>query len=940
MLEGLLGVPLHFTIEFFGFLTAAGATLLAISKRELIPGSPFERYTAAMGFLSLAVAQVIHGGAFLPGGDGATLITSLHLLALSLVMLGVVGGLREKVSAAAVWGFDRPLSFGPVIAGLIVGLMAFAASTGGGPRSHRRLGVWALLLGASDLVLGFDPVARFNAGVVSAEAYAAHGLKLAAFFALASWVWTGTRSSIRLRFVVSFATLLVLVVLTLATALTGVISNSVESEELKRVQREGDARVQELSRLSGQMKLDIDQLAGTDFIQRALAQRDRPGLKSIAEGFNRGRGEDLFEDVDFVLFLDPRGRLLAYDAQGPYRPVETESGAIRTRPRRLRQTDILSIAGSEVVKEARGPGTGVVSSLETLGSRMVGVIAATEVAGSGDRPQQPGLMVMGGFIDYLELQQLIQTETGGAAALATPEGRIVASTFIDVDVDAGSRILFPTGVRRQLARSGAVARTDVIDSRSFFMSYRQLTTPTNKPVAALVIASGSELVTRTRDDVTRTLFLVAMAIGTFVLMLAWLSGRRITRPIKMLTDTAHAVREGDLTAQTAISGEDEVGQLGETFNEMTGSLLRMTGDLREAAREEHELRARIEAIIESMADGLVALDSERRILAFNREAEHLTGVRASNALGRLAEDVLDVRDAQGEKAHLPMYDLAEGSVGNVFVVNRAGRKVSVAVTSAVLHDEDESAIGGVAVFRDMSREFEVERMKSEFLSNISHELRTPLTPIKGYAEILTRKEVSPQKAKQFVGGILDSTLRLERIVELLVDFAALEAGRLSPRAKPVNLGGVLEELADGWTGRAGGHQLVVDLDTSLPSVLGDERLLRRSLEEVLDNAIKFSPRGGVIRLEARTVVLSDDRRPGRRAVEVTIADEGIGIPEDQIGSIFSDFRQLDGSETRTYGGLGLGLSFVQRIIEEHGGYIDVASRVEEGTRFTITIPAH
>jgi PAS domain S-box-containing protein len=940
MLEGFLGVPLHFTIEFFGFLAAAGATLLAVSKRQLIPGTSLESYTAAGGFLSLTVAQVLHGGAFLRGGDAATTITAFHLLGLSLVLLGVVGGLRQKVSAAAVLGFERPLALGPAFAGLILGLMAFAGSAKGGPRSHRRLGIWALLMGASDLVLGLNPVARFNAGVVSVEAFAAHGLKLAAFIALSSWLWTGTRSSIRLRFVVSFAALLVLVVLTLATALTGVISNSVESEELKRVQREAEARVEELSALSGEMKSDVDQLAATDFIGRALVQRDRKGLKSIAEGFNRGRGEDLFEDVDFVLFLDPRARLLAYDAQGPYRPVETKSGARRTRPARLGQTDILAIAGSEVVEEAAGPGSGVVASLETLGGRMVGVVAAAKVPAPGEGRDPAGLLVIGGFVDYLELQKLIQTETGGAAVLATPEGKVVASTFIDVHVEAGARALFPTDVRRQLARSGAASRTQVIDSRSFYMSYRQLTTPTNVPVATLAIASGSELVTRTRDDVTRTLFVVAMAIGGIVLLLAWMSGRRITRPIKMLTDTAQAVREGDLSAQTAIRGEDEVGQLGETFNEMTGSLSRMTRDLREAAREEHELRARIEAIIESMADGLIALDSERRILAFNREAEHLTGLRSVSAMGKLAEDVLDVRDHQGEKVRLPVYDLAEGSVGNVFLLNRAGRKVSVAITSAVLHAEDESAIGGVAVFRDMSREFEVERMKSEFLSNISHELRTPLTPIKGYAEILARKEVPRDKARQFVGGILDSTVRLERIVELLVDYAALEAGRLSPRAKPVNLGGILQELADTWRERPGIHEIVLDLDTGLPPVLGDERLLRRSFEEVLDNAIKFSPQGGIIRIEARTAAISEEGRPSRKVVEVTIADEGIGIPEDEVGSIFSDFRQLDGSETRTYGGLGLGLSFVQRIVEEHSGHIDVASRVEEGTRFTITIPAH
>ena len=933
MLDGFLGVPVHFTVEFFGFLAAAGAAFLAVSKPHLIPGTRFDRYTAGIGFGALAVAQVIHGGSFIEGGDGANLIIALHLLSLALVLLGVVGGLRQHVPVAGVLGIEQPLTLGPGAAGLVLGMMAFAGSMRGGPASHRRLAVWALLLGAGDVVLGLDPTARFSAGLVSAEAYVAHGLKFAAFVALSSWLWTGTRSSLRARFVVSFAALLVVVVLALATALTGVISNSVEREELKRVQRESDARVQELVALERDLKQDVEQLSGTDFIARALAQGDRSRLRSIARSFNKGEGADLFEDVDFVLFLDRRNRVLAYDAEGPYDPT-------KERPERLRSSDVVAIAGSDVVREAAGlPGPPIVASMDTLGDR-VGILAAARVMALDDRRQPRGLMVIGGFVDLLYLQRLIETESGGAAAVATPGGRVVASTFGEIGVEARARDLFPENVRRRIAQSGVASGAEVIDSRSFFTSYRQLTTPTNRPVGILMLASGSELVTRTRDDVTRTLFLVAMMVGAIVLVLAWASGRRITRPIRMLTDTAQAIREGDLTARTEIQGEDEVGQLGETFNEMTGSLSRMTRDLREAAREEHELRARIEAIIQSMADGLIAVDSERRVLAFNREAEHLTGLRSATALGAPAEQVLDVRDPQGEKVHLPFYDLAEGSVGGVFLFNKAGRRVPVAISSAVLHDEEESAIGGVAVIRDVSREFEVERMKSEFLSNISHELRTPLTPIKGYAEILTRKEVPPAKARQFVGGILDSTIRLERIVELLVDFAALEAGRLAPRAKPVDLGRILEGLVDAWGERAPDHDLVLDVATGIPPVLGDERLLRRSLEEVMDNAIKFSPRGGVIRLEARSVTASGDGRPHRKSVEVTIADEGIGIPDDEIPSIFSDFRQLDGSETRTYGGLGLGLSFVQRIVEAHGGFVDVASRVEEGTRFTITIPAH
>ncbi len=147
----------------------------------------------------------------------------------------------------------------------------------------------------------------------------------------------------------------------------------------------------------------------------------------------------------------------------------------------------------------------------------------------------------------------------------------------------------------------------------------------------------------------------------------------------------------------------------------------------------------------------------------------------------------------------------------------------------------------------------------------------------------------------------------------------------------------MQELADDARSRAKGHDIVVDVRSRLPRVLGDERLLRRSLEEVLDNALKFSPHGGTIRLEAKGAASSNGRK--ERSVQITVSDEGIGIAPEDLPKIFSDFQQLDGSATRTYGGLGLGLAFVQRIVEAHEGSIDVASEPDKGTRLTISIPA-
>jgi PAS domain S-box-containing protein len=341
-----------------------------------------------------------------------------------------------------------------------------------------------------------------------------------------------------------------------------------------------------------------------------------------------------------------------------------------------------------------------------------------------------------------------------------------------------------------------------------------------------------------------------------------------------------------------------------------------------------------------MADGLVAVGPDRKVIAFNREAEQITGLRSKSVVGKSIDKVLDARDSQGGKVTLPIFDLAEGSIGNIFI-HRKGDSVPVSIVSAALRTEEGDTDGGVAVVRDMTREREVERMKSEFLSNISHELRTPLTPIKGYAEILDKKDVPADKAKQFTRGILDSTAKLERIVELLVDFAALEAGRLSPRSASVDLAAIVEKLAGDWERRTPKHTVLAEVADGLPMVTGDERLLRRSLEEIVDNAVKFSPQGGTIKLEVQSAARQngDERRRRSRTVEVTVSDEGIGIPKADVPKIFSDFHQLDGSETRSYGGLGLGLAFVRRIIEAHDGTISVASEVDEGTRLTVSLPA-
>jgi PAS domain S-box-containing protein len=924
MLQSFMAVPLHFTIEFLGFLITAGGAGLALTRPALVPGSAFNRVAASAGFAVLAATQVAHGGAFLEN-DGADLLVAGRALGLVLILVAVVGALgagsTSTSSAALAFSIKKPLLLAPAGAAVMLALTAFTASGREGTRSMRRLGIAALFLGAAEVFTASVPNVRFSATTDEPLAYAAHGAKAIGFVILGAWLWAGVRSSIRTRFVASFVTLLVVVVLVLSSALTGVISNNVQDDELNRVGAQLRNAAASLERPDLGDVFDKTRASVSTLTSNPLASS-----KEAAQGLaSRLRAQF---NLDFVMFVEPRrGQLHAFSGTGPY--VNDRNGD--PRPTDADDTLILGLIGSDVTKAVVGPGaTEVAASAQAITDEAVALTAARQIPGPGG---PVGALVAGQYVDALEMER-ISGSAATAFATVMVDRKVLASSLPCRELQATE--ILPRSEARTLETAGELTLQRDICNRPYFSAVRFLSSASNVPVATIVLSSPASLVAETREAFTRILFLVAIGIGAVALLLAWFSGRRITRPIQALTATAREVREGDLNATAAVVGDDEVGQLGETFNEMTTSLLRMTNDLRQAAREEHHLRGRIETIIQSMADGLVAVDAQKDVLAFNREAEQLLGVDSAAAIGQPVEEVVHTRDSQGQEIRLPIYDLAEGSVAGAFI-ERDGTTIPVAVTCAVLRGDDGELAGGVAVLRDMSREREIERMKSEFLSNISHELRTPLTPIKGYAEILGRKDIPPDKAQQFAKGILESTGRLERIVQLLVDFSAMEAGRLSPKTTPVDIGELLTKMGTQWQAKTTRHRLVVDVKARLPRVMGDERLLRRSIEEILDNAIKFSPDGGTIRLEARAA--SSKNGATRRNVEVTITDEGIGIPPDDLHKIFSDFQQLDGSETRTYGGLGLGLAFVQRIVDAHAGTIDVQSEIDEGTRFTMSIPA-
>jgi PAS domain S-box-containing protein len=854
------------------FLAAASLLLVLILRSDLLGVTPLFRAVLAGAATMLAGAALIHGGL----DQQETWLSTLRLAAVVFLAFGCLG-------VTARW-----------------------------PRTAL-LGSQALLVVAEislrSSLDSFGNLLRFLGGC---------GIGLS--------LWLAARRSLATRIAAAAAILLVTVVLVLSGVLSRVLTSSVSQQALVRAQERANIEANLVTKRAdvavGQASFISKVLGLADLGKNAVKTEDTVALNTFLDQL-----KSLYSQVDFLAFLGPTGHVVARTTD-----LDNRGGVIS----QLEDSPTIHDAYSSTLAS---PQAGVEP---TLNAGLV-ALGVDFVKFPDERGVQKvyGTIVAGFFIDnnYLlgEIGDRVKTTNLSIVTsirlLATTLPKDSAKVPTDLlDGKSGEKLIDDVFVAGK-----SPAEKGVFDKRNTFLAIAPIKPKANgtgTPKAALAVTVEGSVIDNTRADLFHKLFFVALASAALALALAAAAGSRLGAPLRKLALTASQISRGDLSVRSGLRSADEIGLLGASFDEMAGSIERMASELREGA-------AQMEAVLNSMTDALVAADPLGLVAMMNPAAETMLGVRATREMGKPVAAVIRAEDRNGnplaDRFELPNFE-AWSAVGMVH--NRDGL-LPVALSGAPIRSEQGGVLGAVYVLRDMRRELEIERAKTEFLSNISHELRTPLTPIKGYAEMLRRdqqmpaaRQLAPEKRRAFLDGILESSERLERTVDILVNFAAMEAGRLVLRTEPVDSANLVHEVCERWRSRSGVHR-VEELVNGRPRVLADRRLLERSIDELVDNAVKFSPEGGVVTVRAELIGGGDGR-----AVEISVSDEGIGIAPSDFDRIFTDFSQIDGSATRRYGGLGLGLPFVQRVVAAHGGTLTATSEPGRGSTFTMELPVN
>jgi two-component system phosphate regulon sensor histidine kinase PhoR len=395
--------------------------------------------------------------------------------------------------------------------------------------------------------------------------------------------------------------------------------------------------------------------------------------------------------------------------------------------------------------------------------------------------------------------------------------------------------------------------------------------------------------------------------------------------VERLKDFSRRVAVGDFRPLPAERPRDELADLANALNE-TAAWMDQT--IRSLSGE----RNRSSAILRSMVEGVAVIDAQERLVFCNRAFSEIWNLDSAAIEGRPVIEAVRNSDLLGLiRRALRGEEGLRSEIAMGIVQHRNFSVTATPVQSLEGVSLNEKPSGAVLVLHDVTELRRLERVRHDFVANVSHEFKTPLTAIQGFAETLLSGALEdPRNNRRFLEIIRDHATRLAVLTDDLLKLARIEAGKLEVQFVPVQLAEVIERCTETSQLKANRKRIAleVDLPAALPDVLGDASLLRDVVQNLLDNAVQYTPEGGRVRVSATA---------GPREAVVTVDDTGMGIPLADQERIFERFYRVDAARSREAGGTGLGLSIAKHIVEAHGGRLWVESEVGHGSKFSFSV---
>jgi two-component system phosphate regulon sensor histidine kinase PhoR len=448
--------------------------------------------------------------------------------------------------------------------------------------------------------------------------------------------------------------------------------------------------------------------------------------------------------------------------------------------------------------------------------------------------------------------------------------------------------------------------------------------PVNNPAAPLLAEVRLALpLTEISDQLAavRRFALVALGAGLLAaLALAWAVSAFLGRRVRAIAAVAERYAAGDLSRPARDYGSDEIGTVARVLDESVREIGRRAADLASD-------RARMEAILSGMIEGVLVVNEHGRVQLVNNAARRMLRLQGDPE-GRHYLEIVRQPDVAAQ-----IGAALRGVTTNALELSlpRDSDRIIIARGAPVV---SKTAGGAVLVLHDISELKRADRIRRDFVANVSHELRTPLTAVRGYVEALLDGAPDEAEGRKFLEIIGRHTLRMERLVRDLLRLARLDAGQETFEHVPCSVdslfSGVETEL--GPTIERRGQTVEYRIAADAETVNGDPAKLHDALRNLLENAANYSPEGG-------RIVMGSDRKDGH--IRLTVSDDGPGIPDADLPRIFERFYRADKARshtTRDPGGTGLGLAIVKHLIELHGGKVTAANRPEGGAVFTIELP--